>query len=306
MDYKCTQLIATGLLALVLCCVSCRSNRNEQNISDPEAENLITPPTETEAGNGAKTLSFSSYREKKKVSVGNNPQYPFCDIDINMVYPSGFYDKGKLKKIQDIFLANTLGESYAGLPPTQAGQLYVQKYIEDYQEEMQGYIDELKKKGEPFDPENEEWMNYTLSLSTNTLFDSHSIWSYGCQTYTYTGGAHGMSGTVYQSIDTETVHAILLSDIFAEKETALLTALLKRELMKKEGVGTEEGLTEKGFWPENLSPTENFYVDQKGITWLYNPYEIAPYALGTIRITLSYDQTAPYILPDCPVRRLFE
>lgn len=56
-------------------------------------------------------------------------------------------------------------------------------------------------------------------------------------------------------------------------------------------------LKNKGYWLENLSPTENFIVNTVGLTWLYNPYEIAPYAMGTTQITLSYNQIMPYIYP---------
>ena len=38
-----------------------------------------------------------------------------------------------------------------------------------------------------------------------------------------------------------------------------------------------------------LAPTENFRIGQDGITFLYNVYEIAPYVMGAIEITLPYD-----------------
>ena len=77
-------------------------------------------------------------------------------------------------------------------------------------------------------------------------------------------------------------------------------------MAKDEKVSTEQELQNKGYWLENLVPTENFYVNAMGLTWLYNPYEIAPYAMGTIQITLSYNQIMPYILPNSPIRRIFQ
>ena len=34
---------------------------------------------------------------------------------------------------------------------------------------------------------------------------------------------------------------------------------------------------------------QNFIVGEDGITFIYNPYEIAPYTKGNTELTLSYD-----------------
>ena len=39
----------------------------------------------------------------------------------------------------------------------------------------------------------------------------------------------------------------------------------------------------------DLEPTENFYLSEKGITFYYNIYEIAPYVMGPVEITLPYE-----------------
>ena len=39
-----------------------------------------------------------------------------------------------------------------------------------------------------------------------------------------------------------------------------------------------------------ILPSDNFKVTEDGITFIYNPYEIAAYAAGTIRITIPWDE----------------
>ena len=39
---------------------------------------------------------------------------------------------------------------------------------------------------------------------------------------------------------------------------------------------------------DDLAPTENFYLTPEGITFHYNVYEIAPYVMGAIQISLPY------------------
>jgi hypothetical protein len=42
---------------------------------------------------------------------------------------------------------------------------------------------------------------------------------------------------------------------------------------------------------------ENFSVDKNGIHFLYNPYEITPYAVGDLEITISFAQAIPFFTP---------
>ena len=39
----------------------------------------------------------------------------------------------------------------------------------------------------------------------------------------------------------------------------------------------------------DLTPTENFYLGKDGITFYYNVYDIAPYVMGPVKITLPYE-----------------
>ena len=38
-----------------------------------------------------------------------------------------------------------------------------------------------------------------------------------------------------------------------------------------------------------IGPNGNFSVSEDGVTYIYNHYEIAPYAMGIIRVTLPWD-----------------
>ena len=42
-------------------------------------------------------------------------------------------------------------------------------------------------------------------------------------------------------------------------------------------------------------PNGNFGVSEEGVTWTFNPYEIAPYALGIIDLTVSWADLKPYL-----------
>jgi len=43
----------------------------------------------------------------------------------------------------------------------------------------------------------------------------------------------------------------------------------------------------------DMFATENFILGSDGVTFIYNPYEIAPYAAGVIELTISNDDLKP-------------
>jgi hypothetical protein len=59
--------------------------------------------------------------------------------------------------------------------------------------------------------------------------------------------------------------------------------------MKDNDVTTREELEEIGYGiTGELVPSENFYLDEESITFYYNIYELAPYAMGPVEIRLPY------------------
>ena len=46
---------------------------------------------------------------------------------------------------------------------------------------------------------------------------------------------------------------------------------------------------------ELIVPNNNFSVGQDGVQWIFQPYEVGPYALGIVSATLSWKQLKPYL-----------
>ena len=69
-----------------------------------------------------------------------------------------------------------------------------------------------------------------------------------------------------------------------------LTDLLWNQLMADNKVATRQELEDMGYVTTgDLTPTENFYLSKDGITFYYNVYDIAPYVMGPVKITLPYE-----------------
>ena len=45
-----------------------------------------------------------------------------------------------------------------------------------------------------------------------------------------------------------------------------------------------------------VGPNGNYEVTKDGVTWYYQPYDIAPYDLGVISVTVPWKELKPYVL----------
>ena len=114
--------------------------------------------------------------------------------------------------------------------------------------------------------------------------------SYVITGYQFTGGAHGMSWVKGLNYSLETGQKLTLDDFFTPEQKAKLPTALTRLLCWQLGMADTDAarLSEMGYYPENIKPTDNFCVTSTGITFLYTPYEIGVYAVGMPRIEMPY------------------
>ncbi|CAM2967316.1 DUF3298 and DUF4163 domain-containing protein [Helicobacter burdigaliensis] len=160
--------------------------------------------------------------------------------------------------------------------------------------------------------EKEEWRgdeeiysyHYELDFSSefkNNLKVSYvdeNIIAFDFFSYTYTGGAHGMSfhgNKIYSTKDKKELE-LKPEDVFSKNLLALLEAKIKKEVAKEALFNPED--------PINDFPS-SFQVNPKGITFIYNVYEIAPYASGAIMLDFSFEELKEVVKKDSPIFYLF-
>ena len=104
----------------------------------------------------------------------------------------------------------------------------------------------------------------------------------------------------WQAEDAAVQKASEASQLYREV-TALQSALqdyelLKQQLLKQEDIKSPSQLFELGYFNiENLSVTNNFYLTPKSIIFVYEPYEIACFALGETKIELNFSDIEAYL-----------
>ena len=114
--------------------------------------------------------------------------------------------------------------------------------------------------------------------------------TYFIDTYNFQGGAHGLNQLLTLNFDKTTGKTLTLEDVLVPGYKVKLNNLLQKALLKKANCKDINELHDKGYlFSMEMYPSNNYVLGKEGITFIYNPYEIAPYALGRIELTISYD-----------------
>ena len=148
---------------------------------------------------------------------------------------------------------------------------------------------------EAYDPDSEE-SNATLQyhILIGGEFSPQPLNGYMAYTLCtdmYTGGPHGTRDITYLNFEKSTGKYVQKEDVFNLSKDSVLLDLILKKIMSDRGVKTRKQLHEISSITVvgDLYVENNFLLEEMGITFVYNTYEIASYADGTIFVFLPYE-----------------
>ena len=125
------------------------------------------------------------------------------------------------------------------------------------------------------------------------------ILSYCVERYVYTGGAHGSNFRQFVNYNLQTGEQIDEEQLFAENYQEPLTQLLLQYMVEQnDEIALIQDLQEAGYNVDDIHPNDNFYLAEEGITYVFNPYDIAPYALGETEILIPWSALQNILKPE--------
>ena len=142
-------------------------------------------------------------------------------------------------------------------------------------EEERGLLTWEDKINGVFTHEYKGWYNYLLSY------------------YSYRGGAHGIQTVSQLVFDQKTGDLLTENQLFREGFTEPVSELMRRAVKAEFEAEDPEllQLVEMDF----IVPNGNFSVGDNGIQWIFQPYEVGPYALGIVIATVPWKALKPYL-----------
>ena len=258
--------------------------------------NLVSCIKDKSKENG---VEFDKLEFNDKISLlsVNDTTLPFSEVKIEFTYPKNFNNKEDLARLQQIFTGTFFNdETYDSLSPQDALNKYIENYTNEYRELTNDYNDAKAKLG---GKETPSWYWYYLNLNNEILFKDANILSYSVEYSDYTGGAHGSYRVLYYTVDLNEISTISQEDIFKPNYQKFLTSKIIEKLMEKYKIDSPEKLIEEGFFDiDDISPNNNFWMNDKGVHYIYNQYEIAPYSMGPIDVSIPFEELTSIIIPE--------
>lgn len=127
-------------------------------------------------------------------------------------------------------------------------------------------------------------------ISVQTM--TNSVMSFAIYQYVYPyGAAHGMQGTSYVNYYIPGEQLLTADNLFESSNRADIINTIRAAA--KDQYASVDTMVD----PEEIESYENFYVCPANITFVYEPYEIAPYAAGQVSVTVAPYQLYDYLTP---------
>ncbi|MEM1215742.1 MAG: DUF3298 domain-containing protein [Bacteroidota bacterium] len=216
---------------------------------------------------------------------------PQMTYDLSWLIPT----EEQLSRTQLLYLRKAIAQGLLGQTDSKAADkledLVLQqrtKYLADYRTEMANYIEEGiidTSKMELHDA----LYHYAHSTSMQVYYNAWPLLTVGYTDYDYQGGAHGMYGTRVATYDVERARQLKLEDVLKPGYEEPVGQVLANAIRLKYNLAANQPLSAILF-DDAVQPNANFGLTDKGIFFVFPPYEIAPYAAGEIELFVAFER----------------
>jgi hypothetical protein len=248
-------------------------------------------------------VTFDSLLLAETYYLNSDPKQPSCNLQVEFVYPKSCGDEKILSKVQALFIGKVFGESYIALTPENVLQNYRDSYIEDFKRFENKSIG--RNPSEENEMENETFFSYYRKLKNSLPFNKNNVISLLVEDNVYEGGAHGSHGIFGYVLDVAGGSLLSEQYIFTENYINPLSLIIRNKIAESNDLEKPDKLESIGYFSvEDIVPNGNFIVNDKGITYYFNEYEIAPYSMGITTVFIPYGEIVNYLREDTPVGKL--
>lgn len=155
-------------------------------------------------------------------------------------------------------------------------------------EEYKNLISDLKDYNLPWE------IMYMLEVVNN----GRGLLSVVLNSYSYRGGAHGISFVRYLNYNLHNGNRITLDSAFVKDDD--FVKLCEMSFRSQNGIDERADINEVRFnFPDNrFYVPDNFIINRENVVFKYDVYEIAPYSEGAIEFKVNLESLRPYIKSD--------
>lgn len=247
-------------------------------------------------------IRFDTMTLKESYHMKNIETNPGCSLQINFLYPVEYQNQQVLKAAQQQFIRAFLGDDYMQCSPREAVSLYAVNYLNDFKKRETDFESDVEEHGsEP----NDEWYSSYEILSDSIYYNQNDLLSMVVSKEYDTGGAHNAHHYTNRVIDLRTGERVTEAAVFIEDYQDDLAKIIVDAIALYNNVDKVSELENIGFFNINeIYPNKNFYVDEIGITYTFNEYEIAAYVVGATSVRIPYEKIRHLLRKESPIAHI--
>jgi hypothetical protein len=197
-------------------------------------------------------------------------------MEMNIEWPEGGVGDKALKEMQKGITDLLFGSELETIDIEYAMKTHNNRSVDFYRQDNEEYLKDIE----------EEWafmMDWSESIDGSFLDPYKGMVSYLKYAYGYSGGAHGMDVLTCRTFDLKTGEQIFEEDLFKRGYEDRLTEALRTNLLSR----YED---QDMFFETDITPSDEFYLTSEGITYIYQRYEIGPYAIGIVEVLVPWKE----------------
>lgn len=224
--------------------------------------------------------AFQYVTFKNDIPYSQGKEHPSCSFDLNVLMAHGsdtlFADAFNADISDFLFDKRTTDVRGAMIS-------FIDSVFKVFKEDNDEQIRYASEEGyEPRDVDYEYVINTDIHYGNNKDIIGHFI-----NMYQYTGGAHGGTFITCRNYRLEDGSVVTLDNYFKPGYEKVLIPVLERKLLEYAECGSRDELDEHGYFSnEPMFVSENFEIRQDTIDFIYNQYDIAPYATGITTLSV--------------------
>jgi len=246
------KLILCAIVAVVA--TACNNNENSQSDADTGS---TTADTLSYSYDSVKVIS------KNKVANANDV------TKATITYP--VFETEKLNEFVKRQVFDFIGKDEQATSYTDIANSFINGYDDFYKQ---------NKDSEQY------WF---LLIKINVVYQTNNYLALKYINADYSGGAHPNTVITYINYNPKTNQTITLDSLIAKEQQPKLLAIAEGIFRKDEKLSATAPLTDGYFFEDGkFALAQNFYVNKNGLVFVYNPYEIKPYAAGITTLTIPF------------------
>lgn len=240
-------------------------------------------------------VTFERKTVSDSLTMSNGKQSATSQYNIDFAYAEESEGDTVATRINQELVRKVLGID-GFLSPTKAVDSYVDDFVKEFRSDFSTFYEQTE---ELENDDMQAWLNYEIDLHTQTATSYQGmVVNYVADQSSYMGGAHHNYFARWLNFDSQTGNLLTLEQILIPDYGPLLLKALEYELQAKCNAKSMAEVREAGYlgWSELYVPAD-FLIKDDGILFLYNPYDIAPWYMGSTELMLNNEKLKNVLKP---------